>query len=153
MYGARLSFYPQPYGGVEFGWTHTGADVTVNSVYNGFVPGGALGRIDYDAYDINFVGRSAQLRQPQGHGIRHDRLRLDGDAPELVTSPTATLGSNTLVRHQLRHGRQRDHEPEVGPPARGPLEDHRQRVTTGTYTYCDYWGYCYGYSSSSYNIR
>jgi hypothetical protein len=24
-------------------------------------------------------------------------------------------------------------------------------VTTGTYTYCDYWGYCYGYSSSSYN--
>jgi hypothetical protein len=42
--------------------------MTVNSVYNGFRPGGALGRIDYDAYDINFVGRQHNFANPKVTG-------------------------------------------------------------------------------------
>jgi hypothetical protein len=151
MYGARLGFYPQPYGGIEFAWTHTGSDVNINNAYNGFVPGGDLGRISYDAYDINFVGRQHNFANPRVTGFGTIGFGWMLTHPELVTQANNSLGSNTLFGINFGMGANVAMNPKLDLRLEGRWKITGTHITTGTYTYCDYWGYCYGYSSSSYN--
>ncbi len=148
MYGVRLGFYPQPYGGLEFAWTRTGSDVEVHTEYPGYVPQGPLGRMDYDSYDINFVGRQHNFANPRVMGFGTIGFGWTVTHPDLQTT---NLGSNTLFGINFGMGANVVMNESLDLRLEGRWKITGTHVTTGTYTYCDVWGYCYGYSSSSYN--
>lgn len=148
MYGVRLGFYPQPYGGLEFAWTRTGSDVEVNTQYPGYLPLGPLGRIDIDSYDINFVGRQHNFANPRVTGFGTIGFGWSVTHPDLQTT---NLGSNTLFGINFGMGANVAMNEAIDLRLEGRWKITGTHITTGTYTYCDVWGYCYGYSSSSYN--
>ena len=150
MYGARLGFFPQPYGGIEFAWTRTGSDVEINTNYPGFTPG-SLGHIDYNSYDINFVGRQHNFANPRVMGFGTIGFGWTVTDPQVDTPAGSSLGSNTLFGINFGMGANVVMNPKLDLRLEGRWKITGTHITTGTYTYCDVWGYCYGYSSSSYN--
>jgi len=150
MYGVRLGFFPQPYGGVELAWTRTGSDIEVHTNYAGFNPGD-LGKISYDSYDINFVGRQHNFANPRVTGFGTIGFGWTVTHPEVTATTNANLGSNTLFGINFGMGANVAMNPKLDLRLEGRWKITGTHVTTGTYTYCDVWGYCYGYSSSSYN--
>jgi hypothetical protein len=148
MYGVRLGFYPQPYGGLEFAWTRTGSDVEVNTQYPGFLPTGPLGRMEFDSYDINFVGRQHNFANPRVTGFGTIGFGWSVTHPDL---PAVNVGSNTLFGINFGMGANVAMGEAIDLRLEGRWKISGTHITTGTYTYCDIYGYCYGYSSSSYN--
>ena len=152
MWGARLGFYPQPYGGIEFAYTRSGSDIEIGQQFGGYTPG-ELGRIDYDSYDVNFVGRQHNFANPRVTGFGTIGFGWTVTHPDIQAAPGSTNPpkSNTLFGINFGLGTNVAVSPVIDLRLEGRWKITGTHISTGTYTYCDYWGYCYGYSSSSYN--
>jgi hypothetical protein len=151
MWGGRIGIYPTRYGGIEFAYARQGSDITVRSNYD-YSPGdtGLRGRIDYDSYDINFVARQQNLANPRVTGFGTIGFGWTVTHPQLENT-TVNVGSNTLFGINFGLGAKIGIKPGLGLRLEGRWKISQTNLTTGTYNYCDYWGYCYGYTSNSYD--
>jgi hypothetical protein len=150
MYGGRIGLYPKPYGGIEFAYTRTGSDVKVNNAYNGYVAND-LGRMEYDNYDINFVARQQNMGNPRVQGFGTIGLGWTVTHPEVTTAQGTSYSGNTLFGINFGLGANIAMNPKLGLRLEGRWKITDTNISTGAYTYCDYWGYCYSYPSSSYS--
>lgn len=150
MYGGRLGLYPKPYGGIEFSYQRTGSDVKVNNNVNGYLPQD-LGRMEYDNYDINFVGRQQNMGNPRVMGFGTLGFGWTVTHPEVKTLQGTSYPGNTLFSINFGLGANVAMSPQLALRLEGRWKITDTKVSTGNYTYCDYWGYCYSYPSSSYS--
>jgi hypothetical protein len=149
MYGGRIGVFPTRYGGVEFQYMKSGSDITTRTSYPGYTPGGDLGRIDYDSYDINFVARQQNLANPRVTGFGTIGFGWTQTHPKL--NGPVTVGSNSLFGINFGLGAKVNMSPALSLVLQGRWKITQTNLTTGSYNYCDYWGYCYGYTSNAYD--
>ena len=150
MYGGRIGLYPKPYGGIEFAYTRSGSDVKVNSAYNGYVAND-LGRMEYDNYDINFVGRQQNMGNPRVMGFGTIGFGWTSTHPNVTTLEGTSYPGSTLFGINFGLGANIAMSPQLALRLEGRWKITDTNISTGNYTYCDYWGYCYSYPSTSYS--
>lgn len=150
MYGGRIGLYPKPYGGIEFAYQRSGSDVKVSNAYNGYQEND-LGRMDYDNYDINFVGRQQNMGNPRVQGFGTIGFGWVVTHPEVRTQAGTNYPGNTLFAINFGLGANVAMSPQLALRLEGRWKITDTNIATGSYTYCDYWGYCYSYPSSSYS--
>ncbi len=150
MYGGRIGFFPQPNGGVEFAYTRTGSDVEVKNTFAGDLRQN-LGRINYSSYDLNFVGRQHNFANPKVTGFGTLGFGWTVTDPQVEDLSGKSLGSSSLFGVNFGLGANVAMSPVLDLRLEGRWKVTGTNITTGSTTYCDIWGYCYGYTSSTYN--
>jgi len=155
MWGGRLGYYPKPYGGVEFSYTREGSDIEVSKSVGGYNPT-TTGRVNLDTYEMNFVGRKHNLTDSKVTGFGTIGFGWSVVKPEItlpenpvVTNPD--LGSNTLFCFNFGAGANVAMSKKVDVRLEARWKLTKTDISTGTYGYCDYYGYCYTYSSNTYS--
>ena len=155
MWGGRLT-WSSPRGGLEFGYTRTGSDAKLHNTLAG-QPGGSdkVGRIDFDSYDINFLGY-----QPSGNP-RVTPFGLIGFGwsvthPEIENAFAIGAGatkpkSNTLFNFNFGLGTKIAMGEKFGLRIEGRWRVTDTALTTSSGIWCDPYGYCYSYASDWYN--
>ncbi|HET9952503.1 MAG TPA: outer membrane beta-barrel protein [Candidatus Eisenbacteria bacterium] len=155
MWGGRLGYYPKPYGGVEVSYTREGSDIEVNKSLGGYNPAN-YGRVNIDTYEMNFVGRKHNLTDSRVTGFGTIGFGWSVVKPE-ITLPnnpidtTPDLGSNTQFCFNFGAGANVAMSPKVSMRLEARWKLTHTDISTGTYAYCDYYGYCYAYSSTTYS--
>lgn len=149
-YGARLGFYPKPYGGIEFAYTRSGSDVEIKKSVGGYNPQ-SLGSIDYDSWDINFVGRQHSYSGSKVQGFGTIGFGWTTTHPNITLLPNTSFSSNSLFAWNFGLGCNITVSDPVAVRLQGTWKLTNTNITTGSYVYCDYYGYCYGYSSDTYS--
>ena len=150
-YGGRLGFYPKPYGGLEFSYTRSGSDVEIKQAINNPDHPTDFGRINYDRFDINFVGRQSSVTNDKVQGFGTIGFGWTTTRPDLQLRPGTSFDSNTLFGWNFGLGCNINTSEKVAVRLEGRWQLTDTNITTGNYVYCDYWGYCYGYSSDTYS--
>jgi opacity protein-like surface antigen len=153
MWGGRVTF-SSVRGGVEFAYTRTGSDATIQNTLAG-QPSDKIGRVDLDNYDINFLGY-----QPSGNprvtpfgligfgwAVSHPSI----DANFIKPGVNNTIKSNTLFNFNFGLGTKIQMGSKVGLRLEGRWRVMDTALTTSSGIWCDPYGYCYSYASSWYN--
>ena len=155
MWGGRLGYYPKPYGGVEVSYTREGSDIEVSRSVGGFNPG-TTGRVNLDTYEMNFVGRKHNLTDSRVTGFGTIGFGWSVIKPEITFPPNPVvtnpnLGSNTQFCFNFGAGANIAMSPKVAMRLEARWKLTHTDISTGTYAYCDYYGYCYAYNSTTYS--
>jgi len=146
-YGAHLVFYPERSAGLEFGWTRSLSAVSVFDPTHPAQPNDR-GNVMFDdlQIDILFLNR-------RGPAAGYFEL----GAGSTIVTPELTSGLAVNAKAQGRFAWNFG----IGviydtPGALVARIDARYRAMdtnhqTGSYTYCDYYGFCYNYASDIYS--
>jgi Outer membrane protein beta-barrel domain len=155
MWGGRLTAFTNEYSAVEFAYTRNGSDLAIQN-YSGAVAGDFdAGRLNADQYDLNFL-----VSQPSpnprlwpyftlGFGWTVTHPEVNAEDPN--TSEPIQVDGNSLFAFNFGIGTLVEMKPNLSLrlDARWRVTD--THITTSTGYYCDYWGYCWSYSSDWYN--
>lgn len=154
MYGGRLGFYPSPAGGLEFAYTRTGSDLSVKHsgtpVGGGFNPGD-LGRVDIDNYDFNFVARQTNYSNSRAMGFFTMGLGWAVAHPDLKNAPNFKSNEPSMFTWNFGLGGNITMTQRLDLRLEGRWKVTDLPFETGSYTWCDIYGYCYQYTTSWYN--
>jgi hypothetical protein len=150
VWGGKLLAFTNDYSAVEFGYARTAADLAVRTGS----PGGNFeaGKMSGDEYDLNFLisqpspnpklwpyftlGFGWTLTHPEGKNANGESVNFDSNSLFAFN-----FGIGTLVEMKPNLSLRLD--------ARWRVTD--TAITTSSGVYCDYWGYCWSYSSDWYN--
>jgi opacity protein-like surface antigen len=151
MWGGRLTAFSTDYSAVEFAYTRNQSDLAYKSGTNtGNFDAGSLGA---DEYDLNFL---VSQPSPNPKMWPYFTLGLGWTLthPNVTTPNTSTpvnIDSNSLFAFNFGIGTLVEMNPQLALrlDARWRVTD--TAITTSSGVYCDYWGYCWGYSSDWYN--
>jgi len=158
MWGGRLTKFTNNYSAVEFSYTRNGSDLAVKNAisapptHSNF----SAGKLTADQYDLNFL-ISSPAPDPKmwpyfvlGFGWTVTHPDIHGVDP---TNPNTTVSatSKSLFAFNFGIGTMIEMNPKLAArlDARWRVTD--TNISTSSGVYCDYWGYCWGYSSSWYN--
>ncbi len=152
IWGGRLTA-SNPRGGIEFAYTRTGSDVSINNTLAG-QPRRDIGRVDIDNYDINFLAY-----QPSGNprvtpfgeiglGWASVHPNIDSD---FIKPGTQAPSGNTLFNFNFGLGTKVAMSPKISLRLEGRWRVMDTNYNTNGGVWCDPWGYCYSYASSWYN--
>ena len=154
MWGGRLGFNPNPRLGLEFAYTRSGSDVDVKNAFGTTPPGGNLGRLDLNSYDLNFLFYQQSMGNPRvngfftlGFGWTLTDPKIDANSDPNLKKPE----SNSLFAWNMGLGTKVDLNERflLRLDARWRVTD--TAITTSSGVYCDYYGSCYSYASDWYN--
>jgi opacity protein-like surface antigen len=151
MYGGRIGMDPNPRLGVELAYTRAGSDIEVKNGASGFAPAGDLGRLNLNSYDMDFLFYQ-DTPSPRARGFF--TLGFGWTMTEPDIKPLAggkTVDSNSLFSWNFGVGSKVDLNDKLALRLEGRWRVTDTAITTSTGVYCDYWGYCYSYSSDWYN--
>jgi hypothetical protein len=154
MWGGRLTAFTNEYSAVEFAYTRNGSDMAVKN-FGGTLPSDFdAGRLNADQYDLNFLV-SQPSPNPQlwpyftlgfGWTVTHPEVNaLDSNSQPI------SVDGNSLFAFNFGIGTLMEMNPKLALrlDARWRVTD--THITTSSGYYCDYWGYCWSYSSDWYN--
>ena len=151
MWGGRATAFTNEYSAVEFGYTRTGSDLAIKS-NSGVIPNGFdAGRLTADQYDLNFLV-SQPTSNPKLWPYFTLGLGWTLTHPDIQGLPSGkSIDGNSLFAFNFGVGTMVEMNPKlaVRVDARWRVTD--TAITTSSGVYCDYWGYCYSYSSDWYN--
>ena len=150
MYGGRIGFYPSPAGGLEFAYTRTGSDMSITHSVAGFTPG-PLGRIDIDNYDFNFVARQSSYSNSRAMGFFTMGLGWAVAHPDVKNAPNFQPNSPSMFTWNFGLGGNITMTQRIDLRLEGRWKVTDLPFETGSYTWCDIYGYCYQYTTSWYN--
>ena len=158
MWGGRLTKFTNNYSAAEFSYTRNGSDLAVKNTIGTppTHPGFSAGKLTADQYDLNFL-ISSPAPNPKmwpyfvlGFGWTVTHPDIQGVDP---TNPNTTISatSKSLFAFNFGIGTMAELNPKMAVrlDARWRVTD--TNISTSSGVYCDYWGYCWGYSSSWYN--
>lgn len=150
MYGGRVGFNPNPRLGLEFAYTHTGSDLKIEGSVPGFVPGGDLGRINFNTYGVDFLFMQPTPNQ-RATGFFTLGFGWSVTDPEIPSLVGQTIDSETLFNWNFGLGTKIEMNEKLMLRLEGRWRVTDTSITTSSGVYCDYWGYCYSYASDWYN--
>jgi hypothetical protein len=155
-WGGRLTHFTGEYSAVEFAYTRNGADMELKNYYGGVVPNGFdAGRVNVDQYDLNFL-MSKPTSNPKlwpyftlGIGLSNTKPEVNAIDPN--TSQPLSIDGNSLFAWNIGIGTMLDMNPKLGLRFDAKWRVTDTNITTSSGVYCDYWGYCWSYSSDWYS--
>ena len=153
MWGGRVTAFSTNYTAVEFAYSRNQSDVAVRNGGSSLDSDFAAGTLAADEYDLNFL-----VSQPAGNPKLWPYFTLGFGWT--VTHPDVATGggevpvnvkSNSLFAFNFGVGTLVEMNPKLGLrlDARWRVTD--TAITTSSGVYCDYWGYCWSYSSDWYS--
>jgi opacity protein-like surface antigen len=149
-WGGRLAVFPIENCGFEFSYTRAGSDLETKKAEAGFAPQ-SLGRLDYDSFDLDVVGRQKNLGSP---GLTLFGLAGFGwtlTHPDIPLESGSTLSSQALFGVNLGAGAGVNLSPSLALRLEARWRITKTQITIDQSTHCDYWGYCYEYTTNSYD--
>jgi hypothetical protein len=152
MWGGRLTA-STPRGGIEFSYTRTGSDIKIHQQLPGQLTSD-FGHIDFDNYDMNFLGYSPTGGRATPFGLIGFGWAVthpDIDAGVLAGAGARQPKSNTLFNFNFGLGTKIEMSPKIGLRLEGRWRVTDTKLTTSSGIWCDAWGYCYSYASDWYN--
>jgi len=154
MWGGRLGLNPNRNLGVEFVYTHAGSEVKINKTTVGG-PSNSVGTINLNSGDMNFLFKQPSLGNPRTTGFFELGFGWTWTDPSGIKNP-ATPGQNSLSPKTLFNwnfglGGMMDLNDKLALRLDGRWRITDTHVSTSSGVWCDYWGYCYSYSSDLYN--
>lgn len=154
MWGGRLGMSASRNFSWELAYTHAGSDVKINKTLNGYNPQ-SLGKLNLNSGDINFLFRQPSLGNPRATGFFELGFGWTWTDPSGIRSPVtagqASLTPKTLFNWNFGLGGMLDINPNLALRLDGRWRITDTHVSTSSGVWCDYWGYCYSYSSDLYN--
>ena len=143
-YGVRLGYNITPAFGVEAGWMHASSNLNATP----YGPKGLSGKIGTLGQDI--IEGSALWHWGSRRANGYVALGLGAFlfSPEVTGVPTS---SSTRFTAWFGVGGKFSLSPRVALRVDGRLRSTDTGHTTGSGVWCDYWGYCYYYSSTWYS--
>ena len=155
-WGGRLTHFTNEYSAVEFAYTRNGSDLELQNYYGGVVPNNyAAGRVNLDQFDLNFL-MSKPTSNPKLWPYFTLGIGLTNTSPE-VTAKNPTTGQpisvdgNSLFAWNIGIGTLIDMNPKLGMRLDARWRITNTNITTSSGVYCDYYGYCWSYSSDWYD--
>jgi hypothetical protein len=154
MWGGRLGFSANRNFSTELVYTRSGSDVKVKKAVNGY-PDNPIGRLNLNSGDINFLFRQPSLGNPRATGFFELGFGWTWTDPSGIKSPTgvgqAAISPKTLFNWNFGLGGIFDLNDKFALRLDGRWRITDTHVSTSNGVWCDYWGYCYAYSSDLYN--
>lgn len=154
MWGARLGMSASRNLSYELAYTHAGSNVTVKKTLNGYAPQ-SIGTLAVNSGDLNFLFRQPSLGNPKATGFFELGFGWSWTDPSDIKSPITsgqtTLHGNTLFNWNFGLGGIIDLNPKLALRLDGRWRITDTHVSTSSGVWCDYYGYCYSYSSDLYN--
>ncbi len=151
-YGGRLTFTTNQSFGLEFAYTRTQSNATLNKLLAG-QPDTKVGKISIDNYDINFLALQ-RSNNPHilpfveigfGWAATHPDIMTDhiqgGIEPQGHTNFNFNFGLGTKIQMSK----------VVALRLEGRWRVMSTNITTSGGLWCDPWGYCYQYASNWYD--
>ena len=154
-FGGRATVFMTEYTGFEFAYSRIESDLELKG-FTGPIPSGFEGgTLDADEFDFNFL-----FSQPAPNpkfwpyftiGLGWTNTHPNVRAVNPMTMQEIKLDGNSLFAFNFGIGTMVEMNPKLALrlDARWRVTD--TDVTTSSSVYCDYWGYCWAYSSSLYN--
>jgi opacity protein-like surface antigen len=130
MWGAKLGINPNDRMGVELAYTRIGSNVKSSANLPSLGNQSDLGRINGNAYDLNFL-----FYQP----------------PDIKPAAGKTIDSKSLFNWNFGVGTKVALNEKLDLRLEGRWRVTDTAITTSAGVYCDYWGYCYSYASDWYS--
>ena len=160
MWGGRLGFNPNERLGVELAYTRVGSAVTASGDLpriNPLAPASDsdLGRLNGNSYDMNFLFYQ-DTPNPRAKGFFVLGFGWTMTSPDIkIPAPSPYAGknvkSNSLFNWNFGVGAKVDLNEKLALRLEGRWRVTDTAITTSAGVYCDYWGYCYSYSSDWYD--
>jgi opacity protein-like surface antigen len=150
MWGAKLGLNPNERVGLEFAYTRAGSNLTYTNSISGLDPDTELGRLDLNSYDLNFLFYQ-DTPNPRAKGFFVLGFGWTQTSPDIKPELGKTIDSNSLFNWNFGLGAKVDLTEKLALRLEGRWRVTDTAVTTSAGVYCDYWGYCYSYSSDWYD--
>jgi hypothetical protein len=150
MWGGRLGTDMNQSFGMEFVYTRIGSDLSIKNAAAGFNPAGDLGRINGNAYDVDF-NFYQPMGSPRARGYFSLGLGWTVTDPDIPAPAGKTVDGNSLFAWNFGVGTKVAMNDKLALRIEGRWRVTNTAITTSNGIYCDYWGYCYSYSSDWYN--
>jgi len=155
-WGGRLTHFTSEYSAVEFTYTRNGSDLELKNNYGGVVPlNYALGRVNLDQFDLNFLMSKPTSNAKMwpyftlGIGLTATSPKVNAVDPN--TNQPIDLSGNSLFAWNLGLGTLIDMNPKLGLRLDAKWRITDTNIATDSGVYCDYYGYCWSYSSTWYD--
>jgi len=155
-WGGRLTHFTTEYSAVEFAYTRNGSDLKLQNYYGGVVPNNySLGRLNLDQFDLNFLmskpTSNAKMWPYFTLGIGLTSTHPDVSAVNPDTNQPISVDGNSLFAWNIGIGTLIDMNPKLGMRLDARWRITNTNITTSSGVYCDYYGYCWSYSSDWYD--
>jgi hypothetical protein len=154
MWGGRLGMSPNRNLGVEFAYTHAGSDVKIKKSTAGG-PTNSVGTLNLNSGDMNFLFKQPSLGNPRATGFFELGFGWTWTDPSGIRNPTGvgqnSLSPKTLFNWNFGLGGMMDLNDKFALRLEGRWRITDTHVSTSSGVWCDYYGYCYSYSSDLYN--
>lgn len=155
MWGGRATVFTNEYSAIEFAYSRVEADLELKYSPLTLPPDFRSGSMAVDEYDLNFLV-SQPTPNPRvwpyftlglGWSVTHPSV----DAQDPISSQPIEAEGNSLFAFNFGIGTLVEMNPKLALrlDARWRVTD--TNITTDSGVYCDYYGYCWGYSSDWYN--
>lgn len=149
IYGGRLGIFPSPRGGLEVSYSRASSDLTTRSTSVGFPTTTPLGTLTVNEWDGNFVFTQQHMGNPKATGF----FTIGAGATNFSvdTNTAAGSASNTRFAWNIGIGSKYDMSEKVALRIDGRYRSTSTNLSTNSGVYCDYYGFCYSYSSDWYS--
>jgi len=150
MWGAKLGVNPNDRVGIEFAYTRAGSNLTYKNDYAPVDPATELGRLNLNSYDLNFLFYQPSFN-PRATGFFTLGFGWTVTSPDINPEIGKTIESNSLFNWNFGIGTKVVINEKLDLRLEGRWRVTDTAITTSAGVYCDYWGYCYSYSSDWYD--
>ncbi len=149
IYGGRLGFYPNSRLGIEGSYGRATSDLTIRSYSTLFPKDTPLGQLTVEQWDGNFVFTQRHMGNPKATGfftLGFGATTFDVDTKTVSGSP-----SKTQFAWNIGIGSKYDMSEKVALRLDGRYRAAETNFSTSSGVYCDFYGFCYAYSSNWYS--
>ncbi|MGH7740920.1 MAG: outer membrane beta-barrel protein, partial [Candidatus Eiseniibacteriota bacterium] len=154
MWGGRLGVVTKPHLELEFVYTRTGSDLQWVTAKPPLAPSN-LGRINGNSYDLDFLFlQPSSAKATPYFSLGFGWTVTDPKVPAPTGTPPvgySTPASKSLFAWNFGAGAKIDMNDKFLLRLEGRWRVTDTAITTSSGTYCDYYGYCYTYSSDWYS--
>ena len=149
IYGGRLGIFPNDRLGIEGSYGRAASDLTIKSYSVLFPSSTPLGKLTTEQWDGNFVFTQRRMGNPHATGF----FTIGFGATTFKVDTRAASGStsNTHFAWNLGIGSKYDLSEKVALRIDGRYRAADTNRNTSSGVYCDFYGFCYSYSSSWYS--
>ena len=149
IYGGRLGIFPNDRLGIEGSYGRASSDLTIKSYSALFPSSTPLGKLTTEQWDGNFVFTQRRMGNPHATGFF--TLGFGATTFKADTKTTSGSTSNSHFSWNIGIGSKYDLSEKVALRIDGRYRAADTNHNTSSGVYCDFYGFCYSYSSSWYS--
>jgi opacity protein-like surface antigen len=148
IYGGRVGLFPNARFGIEGSYSRAESDLSIQKTSLGFPSNTPLGSLLVEQWDGNLVFTQEHMGNPNATGF----FTIGAGATNFSVDQRTASGDGTRSQFAWNFGigTKIDMSEKIALRIDGRYRMTDTNISTDSGVYCDYYGYCYSYSSSWY---